>query len=131
MDSLEEYDPNNWIDIPVEEMMLNPIGYSNLGLYKSLKELGKAYPAVLYISIEEQMTYADAIARRYSKNPHFLEKFRDMISPEHDEEALRKANTTTVGNAAVLAYHNGMDSEWGKYYTRITNLLKSGQVWGL
>ena len=119
-----DYNPNDWVNTPKDQLNLQPITYPSCGLYMSLAELEASYPAIVSMSIDKQMEYSDAITRRYAKNPHFQALQRESVSHINDK-ILSDPNATSIGNMAFMAYHNGMDSEWGRAYTRIMDRLRA------
>lgn len=87
-----------------------------------MEDLRAVYPDIISFPIEKQMQYADAITRRYALNSHFLETQKSAL------EDMSKPNVTAIGNLACLAYHNGLDSEYGILYKKIIKTLKEPKI---
>jgi len=100
--SLPLYDPNDFVND--KQLDLNPANYAKCGLYLPFEAYDNISVAELaQHSQEEQMKYADAISRRYAKNPIFLlmqERSTRQV------QRLSDGNTCGLGNLALLAYHN-------------------------
>lgn len=119
----KNYDPHDEIDTPFEKLELGPWSYQNGGLYHDMGILMSAYPAIINYPIERQMEYADAITRRYALNPHFIDKQYSFL--RDIEYAAKHLNTTAIGNLACMAYHNGPESKYGIFYSKLMEYLKN------
>ena len=115
----KKYDPNN--EINTINLNLSPSWYPNYGLYHTYNHLLESYPKIIYWEIERQIIYSDAITRRYCMNKTFLFIQQGLLTMKNSAD---KANTTSIGNIATLAYYNGLNSEWYKCYTEIIQSLK-------
>ena len=118
---LIDYNPQDYKDVPKDELELYPFMYPNMGVY----HMEVPVEMIAKLPLEEQMKYSDAICRRYALNPHFLktqDKGIDDLLSKSDEEFLvykQQFNDCGIGDMAYMAhYHrydeNGKDS---KYYT--------------
>ena len=85
----------------LEELDLYPGNYKNYGLSYSLGELERAFPTIFNLNLKQQSAYADAITKRYAKNPHFLKKQFAFLDPETMD--VSTAKTTSIGNVAYIA----------------------------
>lgn len=124
---LENYNPHDWINTPKNKLVLAPFSYPKCGCYTTHEEELNVYPAIINFSIEEQMKYSDAISRRYALNPHFLKIQKDGGSFDVERTINHIKNqkaSSSIGNIAFLAYHNGINSDWGEFYTKVLNSLK-------
>lgn len=122
-DSLPNYDPNDEINTPENELNLSPFTYINFGLYHSSLKLDQFYPKIVLFKIEDQAMYSDAITRRYALNPHFIRNREKELDVPVDKFS-KHANATSIGNLAFITIHNGADSKWGIYYSKVINYMK-------
>jgi len=118
----KNYDPHDEIDTPFEKLELGPWSYQNNGVYHDLGTLKSVYPAIIFYPIETQMEYANAITRRYALNPHFTDKQYSFLGDV--ESAAKNANATGIGNIACMAYHNGPESKYGIFYSKLMEYLR-------
>jgi len=118
---LKNYDPKYY---KLEENLnLNLLSYPNEGLYHPKEVLNDIYPKIVLWSIERQMDYADAVTRKYALNQFYLDKLKIQLDVPLDQFA-KTVNATLIGNLAFITYHNGINSEFGIYYTKILKYLK-------
>ena len=119
---LIDYNPQDYKDVPEDELELSPFMYPNMGVYY-LEEV--LMEMIAKLPLEEQMKYSDAICRRYALNPHFIKiqdkGIYDLLSKSDAEFLFCKSRIgyCDIGGMAYMAYHhrydeNGKDS---KYYT--------------
>jgi len=123
-DILPNYNPEDEINTPKNELNLLPFMYPNNGLYHNYDTLLQLWPKIISLTIEEQANYSDAITRRYALNEHFIDAMSISLS-RSDEEFAKNANTTGIGNLAFVAIHQGPNSKWGIRYTEVINYLKT------
>lgn len=117
----KNYDPNDEINKTSNSLNLTPSTYPNYGLYHQYDHLLDSYPKIIYCEIERQIMYSDVITRRYCLNKNFLILQKGLLQINL---SITKANTTSIGNIACLAFYNGLDREWRKLYTKTINSLK-------
>jgi hypothetical protein len=123
--TLPTFNPKDEINTEENKLNLIPSTYINFGLYHSSEVLKDIYPKIVMFTMENQMKFSDAMTRRYALNKYFLNK-QNLDLPI--EELVKNINATIIGNFACLTYHNGLESKYGLYYTRIINYLKTNYM---
>jgi hypothetical protein len=119
--TLKNYDPK---DYKLEENLnLNLLSYPNQGLYHPKEVLDDIYPKIILWPIERQIEYSDCVTRKYALNQFYLDKLKIQLDVPLDQLA-KTGNATMIGNLAFIAYHNGINSEFGIHYTKILKYLK-------
>jgi hypothetical protein len=69
------------------------------------------------------MEYSDAVTRKYALNQFYLDKLKTELDIPIDD-LTKNIDATVIGNLAFITYHNGINSEFGIYYTKILKYLK-------
>lgn len=112
------YNPDDYID--ETSLDLYPGNYVNCGLYPEIADYNKTGIDVARMPFAEQLNYADAISRRYAKNPVFL---KQMSAYAITAENIRNINATGVGNMAFIVHHNPANEHFGAQYKEMIKLL--------
>lgn len=77
---------------------------------------------IAILPIQEQLKYADAICRKYAKNPIFLAEQMKII--QEISEKFTLDNETSVGNLAMVAHHNP-GTMWEKTHAVMVRMAKN------
>ena len=89
-----KYNPNDYVNNT--NLILNPANYKNYGLYHTLNHLkGINIKDIANANINIQIDYADAITRRYAKNPIFINTQIGLFPTTVQGGEL---NVTSIGN---------------------------------
>ena len=107
MSGLSDYDPDQYA--ADTQLDLNPMNYANMG-----NDTWESVPLAQLARRpqREQMRFADAIARRYAKNPAFLQRQLAQLQLPLRSDGW---NETSLGNLAFIAYHNP-NTVWEQIY---------------
>ena len=112
---LEGYDPETHRTDVTLDLDLN--SYPNAGQYWEKLPTLRSF---LELPRREQKHYADAITRKYVKNPVFLNKYDFQDS----EEYLKRIDSVTVGDIANLAYIVEYNPELTELYAKVIALQR-------